>query len=65
MQEARDEIAKRIATLTNQVKHREGAIEDHQSEVQRLTAEIEELNTLADQYKQVLESLSISVTYRR
>jgi peptidoglycan hydrolase CwlO-like protein len=64
MQEAIDEIAKRIATLLNQVKHREAQIEEHQSEVQRLTAEIEGLKALADQYTQVLKSLSISVTYR-
>jgi uncharacterized coiled-coil DUF342 family protein len=64
MQEAIDEIAKRIATLSNQVIHREAMIEEHQSEAQRLAAEIEGFKTLADQYRQVLKSLSFSVTYR-
>ena len=65
MQEARDEMKRRIATLERHVTHCEGERRELLDQAAELDKQIEEDKTLAESYQQVLQSLAVSVTYTR
>lgn len=58
MQEVRDEMAKRLAALKRRTEYLETQRVEHQEEIAQLDVEISTNSTLAEQYRQVLDTLA-------
>jgi len=64
MQAARDEMASRIKTLERHMEHCGTEREQLLGEVAQLDQQIEDDKKLADDYREVLRRLNVTVTYQ-
>jgi predicted nucleic acid-binding Zn-ribbon protein len=64
MQAARDEMKRRIGTLERHIEHCDAERRELLTQIAGLDQQIEEDKKLADDYREVLRRLNVTVTYQ-